>query len=250
MKHKPLLLTILTVFIIACGSAQQALQATDAPERTSTPELTETPSSTSTPAATPTRQPTKTKTPDFSATMEAEQFNELILTYFDDQFLQTVDGEYYALEDFVDNLAHKGYFTWSAYDVNIRNFILRTKVRMSTANNPSNSTGCGIVFRTVGNFSESVFIQQNGEVFYGAGDTNYNSGYYEKISNPAEFEMVLMVNEKSYRVFVDGKRVLNGETIIDPSRGGVGFAVQSGSDEDFGSQCNFKNDDLWALKKK
>ena len=244
MKHKPLLLIFLTVFIVACGAAGQAVQVTEAPGRTETLNWT------STPDATPTRHPTRTKAPDAAATVESEQFSEMMLTYFDDKFLQTVDGEYYPLEDYVDNLAHRGYFSWSTYDVNIRNFVLHTNVRMSTANEPSSSTGCGIVFRTIGDFKESVFIQQNGEIFYGAGDTNYHSGYYGKVSNPAEFEMVLMVNEKSYRVFVDGKQALTGETILDPSRGGIGFAVQSGSDEDFGSQCNFTNNDLWALKKK
>ena len=57
MKHKPLLLTILTVFIVACGAAGQAMQVTEAPERTETLNWT------STPDATPTRQPTRTKAP-------------------------------------------------------------------------------------------------------------------------------------------------------------------------------------------
>lgn len=244
MKHKPLLLLMLTVFIMGCGSAQQVVQVTAKPKFSETPILT------STPAATPTRRLTQTKTPDATATLQSKKFNELMLNYFDFGFVETVDGEYYLLEDSIQNLAHKGYFKWTAYDVNIRNFILRTNVRMSTANNPSSSTGCGIVFRTVGEFTESIFIQQNGQLYYGAGETNFNSGYYGKISNPAELEMVLVVNEKIYQVYIDGKEALNGDSIINPNRGGIGFAVQSGSDEDFGSQCNFTKNDLWAIKRK
>jgi hypothetical protein len=244
MKHKPLLLSLLTIFVVSCSSAQQIAQAT------AIPKFTETQASTSTPAATPTRIPTKTETPDIVATAQSEAFNELMLNYFDSEFANTIDGEYYLLEDSIQNLARKGYFKWSTYDVNLRNFILRTTVRMSTANNPSDLTGCGIVFRTLGKFAESIFIQQDGQILYGAGDTSLNSGHYGTMTNPAEFEMLLVVNEENYQLHIDDKEVISGESIIDPRSGGIGFAVQSGSDEEFGSQCNFTDNDLWAIKRK
>ena len=62
--------------------------------------------------------------------------------------------------------------------------------------------------------------------------------------------MVLVVYEKGYQVYIDGKKALTGDSILKPSSGGIGFAVQSGSDEEFGSQCNFKDIDVWEIKAK
>ena len=244
MKHKSMMLIMLMIFMLGCGSVQPIVQSTPTLSWTSIPTLT------STPAVTPTLEPTQTQTPDVEATQQAGSFNELVVNYFDAEFLEKVNGEYYSLGDSVQNLANKGYFQWIPYDVKARNFILRTNVRMSTANKPSDSTGCGIVFRTVGNYAEFIFIQQNGYLYYGAGDTNFNSRYYGKIDNPAEFEMVLVVNDKNYDVYIDDQLALSGDFILDPSRGGVGFAVLSGSNDDFGSQCNFTKNDLWAIKSK
>lgn len=238
MKHKPLLLSLLIVFISGCGFLQPVEKAT------STPAFTETTSLTSTPEL------TQSMSQGGDVTSQEEEFTKLILSYFNESFLNTVFGEYYPLEDSMQNLAHKGYFKWKSYDVDIRNFILRTNVRMSTANTASDLTGCGVVFRTVGEFTESIFIQQDGKLYYGAGDTNFDSGYYARMNNPAEFEMIIILNEKSYQAYIDGKRVLMGKSMMDPTSGAIGFAVQSGSDDDFGSQCNFTNNDLWAIKKK
>ena len=249
------LLKLLFIIVVAfnmqaCGSIQEMIKGTPTPTSTLTFSPTLTPTTTLTPTMTPTPTSTltPTTTPDFVATQKTEEFSEIAGNYFDEAFLETVYGEYYFLEDSVQNLAKVGYYQWETDNLEVRNFILRTNVRMSTAKKPSNSTGCGIVFRTVGNFVESIFVQQNGYLYYGAGDTNFNSRYYGKFDNPAEFEMVLVVNEKIYKIYIDGKLAMNGDSILDPSKGGIGFAVQSGSNEEFGSQCNFTNIDLWEIK--
>jgi len=236
----------------ACGSIQEMIKGTPTPTLTLTYTPTLTPTITLTPTMTPipTSTLTPTATPDFIATQKTEEFSEIARVYFDETILESVYGEYYSLEDSFQNLAEVGYYQWETYELGIRNFIIRTNVRLSTANKPSNSTGCGIMFRTVGDFTEHIFVQQDGYVYYGAGDTYFNSRYYGKINNPAEFELVLVVNEEAYQVYIDGKKALVGDSILDPSKGGIGFAVQSGSNEDFGSNCNFSNIDLWAVKNK
>ncbi len=246
MKHKSSrLILLLAVFVIlGCGSIQQLVQETP------TPTFTETPTSTSTPTVTPTRKPTQTATPDVAATMQVEQLNELMSNYFDSEFLETVYGEYYSLEDSIQNLANKGYYKWTTYGVEFRNFILRTDVRMSTADKLSALTGCGVVFRAAGNFNELIFVLQDGNLQYGAGDTSYKSQYYGRLENPVEFELVLVVNEKNYQVYIDGEKSMSSASVLTPSKGEIGFAVQSGSNEGFGSQCKFTNNDLWVIKKK
>lgn len=246
MKYKTSrLFLILAIFIIlGCGSVQQLVQETP------TLKFTETPALTSTSVATSTRKPTQTATPDVAATMQVEQFHELVSDYFDSEFLETVYGEYYSLEDSIQNLANKGYYKWTSYGVELRNFILRTNVRMSTADKLSSLTGCAVVFRAAGNFNESIFVLQDGNLQYSAGNKNYKSLYYGRFENPAEFELVLVVNEKNYQVYIDGKKSMSGVSVFTPSKGEIGFAVQSGSNERFGSQCKFTNSDLWIIRKK
>lgn len=245
---KIFIIVILGINLQACGSIQQMIQGTP----TFTPTITPTPTltATATLTSTPTRTPTSTATPNLVATQKVEEFSELMKKYFDADFLATVDGQYYQLEDSNQVLAKKGYYQWTTYGVNVRNFILRTNVRMSTANKISASTGCGIVFRSVGNFVESIIFVQDGYVYYGAGKSNFNSRYYGKTDNSSTVQMVLILNEKKYEFYVDGKLALDGDSVIDPSKGDVGYAVQSGSNEDFGSQCSFTNTDLWAIIKK
>ena len=247
-----LLLVVMGFNMQACGTIQEMMQGTptSTPTLTYTPTLTPTSTLTPTVTFTPTSTPIPTATPNLVATQKTEEFSDVAGNYFDATFLDTVYGEYYFLDDSIQNLAKVGYYQWETDNLDVRNFILRADVRMSTANKPSNSTGCGIVFRTVGNFVESIMVQQDGYLYYGAGDTNFNSRYYRKFDNPAEFELVLVVNEKIYETYIDGTKALNGDSILDPSKGGIGFAVQSGSDDDFGSQCNFTNIDLWAIKSK
>ena len=249
---KLLLIVLVGINMQACGSIQQMIQGTPTPIPTLTYTPTLTPTSTLTPTETltPTSTPSPTATPDFVATQKTEEFSEIATIYFDEAFLETVYGEYYFLEDSIQNLAKVGYYQWETYDFEVRNFIFRADVRMSTANKPSNSTGCGVVFRTVGNFVESIFVQQNGYLYYGAGDTNFNSGYYGKFDNPGEFKLVVIVNEETYQVYIDSKKALTGDSILDPSSGGIGFAVQSGSNDEFGSSCSFKNIDFWEIKTK
>ena len=97
---------------------------------------------------------------------------------------------------------------------------------------------------------ESIFSLQNGYLYYNADDSNFNSRYYGKIDNPATIQMVLIVNEKRYEVYIGGKLALSGDSVIDPDKGDVGYEIQSRSDDDFGTQCTFTNTDLWSINKK
>lgn len=73
---------------------------------------------------------------------------------------------------------------------------------------------------------------------------------YQKLIDPAEFEVVFLLKDNYYQVLIDGATAIKGDSILDPSAEGIGLAIPSGSDEDFGSQCDFTNIDLWAIKEK
>ena len=242
--------TVLSINLIACGSVQQMIQGTPTSTPTDTPTMTPTFTLTPTNTLTPTSTSTPTSTPDIVATQKTEEFFEIAQAYFDEIFLEIVYGEYYLLPASVQNLAQVDYIQWETYRLEARNFLLRTNVKMATDEKPSNTTGCGVVFRAVGSFTEAVIIQQNGNLYYSAGDTNFNTGYFERLDNPAEFELVVTLNEKAYQVYINGKKALTGDSILDPSKGEIGFIVQSGSNEGFGSQCKFTNSDFWIIKKK
>lgn len=239
-----LLLTLAAVMMLGCSSIQQLAQATLTPTATQTSTLTPTSTATATP------RPTFTRTPDITATAQLEKFNELMSSYYSFGPAESMQGKHYPLDDYSDQLAKTGYFSWLPSDLRLRDILLRAHVKMSTANKPSGSTGCGLVFRTVGDFAESIFVQQNGHLYYGAGNTSFHSGYHGNINNPAEFELVFFLKDTHYQVFMDGKSVMKGDTVIPPSAGGISFAVQSGSDEDFGSRCDFTNVDVWLIREK
>lgn len=246
------LIVLVAINLQSCGSIQQMIYGTPTPTFTNTPTFTATSTVTPSPTFTPTHTLTPTATPDFVATQKAAEFSELVteLTqkFSETAFLKTVDGEYHPLKDSTLAFAKKGYYRWETYPIHVKNFVLRTHLRMETANKSSPLTGCGIVFRTVGDFNESIFVKQEGIIEYFAGNQSVNSILFKYLKNPVDLDLLLILNERSYQVFFNGKRYFAGESVLDPDAGDLGYAVASGSNDDFGSKCTFTDTDLWEIK--
>lgn len=239
---------ILSVNLIACGSVQQMIQGTPTPTYTST--STSTPTFTQTPTATitPTNTPTPTITPNLTATQQYTDFYQLVQKHYDSGRLPSLNGQYYRLEDYSDSYDLKGYYRWQIVRNNIRNFILKSHITMSTDSGSSPDTGCGFAFRVVGSFAEAVFVGQDGNSFYIAGETEFDTGYFGSVSNPVELDLVLIVYENRIWSYVNDKAILDYEGFLDPSSGDLGFTVLSGSSQGTGSQCDFKDNELWIIQ--
>jgi hypothetical protein len=236
-------------FVIACGPIQQLIQGSPTPTLTETPTLTSTPTLSPTPTPKPTSTPTSTATPNLVATQQYEAFLPLVQKYFDAGYIPSMNGTYYQLDDYSDSLAKRGNYRWDTVAGNIENFILKSHLTMSTANAYAPETGCGIVFRTLGEgVVEAVYVGQDDKVHYIVNNTISHEQYFNQISNPAEFDIILIANDRFIKFYIDGKEALVYETYIDTHAGDLGFTVISGSNEDYGSRCDFKNTELWVIK--
>jgi len=244
---------VLNVNLVACGSVQSLIYGTPTFTPTFTATFTMTPSATYTPTltptstSTPTKTPSLTPTPNLTATKQYEDFYAIIQNYYDRGYIPSLNGQYYALEDYSDSYAKRDYYRWQIVRTRIKNFVMKSHITMSTANKASPDTGCGFVFRTVGNFAEAVFVGQDGSSFYLANDTEFDTGYFGSVSNPVELDFVLIVHEKMIRSFVNDRAILAYEGFLDPEAGDLGFTVLSGSEDDLGSSCEFKENQLWVV---
>ena len=253
MQARRLTLLYLTIILLglnlqACSSVQQMIQGTPTPTSTNTPTLTPTFTLTPTTTMTLTKTPTPTITPNLTATQQYDDFYPLVQKYYDAGYIPSLNGQYYHLEDYSDSYVEKGFYRWEIVRPNVRNFIMKSHITMTTAFGTSPDTGCGFAFRVVGSFAEAVFVGQNGNSFYIAGETAFETGYFGRVSNPVELDFVLIVYENKIRSFVNNKAILNYEGFLDPDRGDLGFTVLSGSNQGNGSQCDFIDNELWIIQ--
>lgn len=246
-----LIVVLLSISLVACSSVQQILQGTPTPTYTNTSTSTPTFTQTSTVTITSTNTPTLTATPNFTETQQYVDFYTLVQGYYDAGYIPSLNGKYYHLEDYSISYDEDGYYLWDIVKVDkyeIQDFIVKSHITMKTAFEKSPNTACGFAFRTIGDYAQVGFVGQNGNSSFISFDTLWKQGYFGNVSNPEELELVLIVFEKKIWSFINGKAVLSYEHSLDPHAGGFGYAIMSGSDQGFGSQCDFKNTDLWVIK--
>lgn len=244
------LIVLVAINLQSCGSIQQMIYGTPTPTFTNTPTFT----ATSTVTPSPTFTPTPTLTPNFIATQKAGEFSEIVSDlsqkFSEAAFLNTVYGEYHSMDDSTLELAKKGYIKWMTSPVKVKNFLLRTHLKMSTANKRSNETGCGFVFQASATFNRLIIIQQDGYLTYSLYGRNVFTNYSKNLDNPVELDVILIANGRQIQMYINGKKDWILDILSEVSKGNIGYAVQSGSNVDYGSQCVFTNTDLWEIKTK
>lgn len=230
------IVSLIAINLQACDSVQQLIQGT--PTSTSTPI----PTATTRPSITP----SPTSTPNLAATQQYESVFALVQGYFKDGNVPSMNTAPIYLQDYSDSLAEDGSYQWATVGLNVKNFILSTHITMTTANSLSIRTGCGIAFRDHDRFHDIVYVQQNGKASYIFSTFKESAQYFGEVSNPAELDYVLIVKGKSVVLFIDGKQALTFDRSVEVA-GDVGFTIVSGSNEDFGSRCEFKDTVLWTI---
>jgi hypothetical protein len=198
----------------------------------------------------PTLTPLPTSTPNYVATRQYEDLVALVDRYYDAGVLPSVLGRFYRIEDFSRSLAKKGNYEWVTRDGGVGNFIVRADVVMETADRPSSQSGCGFVFSDSGKETHDfVFLRQDGYASYGLSGLSLTNKYYGKLGNPAAFKMTLLVYENKLRLIVDDKEIIAYDNLVyvEGFKGLWGPAVLSGSNEDFGTRCDFANIEVWEV---
>ena len=246
MKNRSLIsLSVFALFVLVAGNAC----AGSAPEPTPPPPTSTLPPPTKTPVPTITSiPPTPTTTPDLAATQQYEDFFSIVQKYYDAGVLPSLEGKYQVMGDYSDASTEAGKYRWKTYDIPIRNFLVRADVVLETAHSPASQSGCGFVFNVVSDtVHESIFLQRNGSAIYGLSGRTFKTEFYDKLPNPAEFTMTVLVYENEIHLTINDTDVISYQLDLQREKRGWGPALLAGSTQDFGTRCDFKNIELWEI---
>ena len=219
--------------------------------------LAQAPPTATSPSATraPVVEPTFTPVMESAATQQAQAFQGSLQKLHDEGIINSMEGDYYPLDDFSESWAQLGYYQWWKTGYAAENFVLSTDVAWESASDKANwpEAGCGIVF-SEDNESDHhlVYLSLDGygrlvQVNEGQWKT-LASQFYGKLPIPdGNAKIMLVVNDKRINFYVNGERVANA---YDGSlnAGDISLTLLSGTNKDFGTRCTMSNIDLFIFK--
>ncbi len=244
-------------FVIALVLISIMLGCSSPPaEPTMTPE-TPTPAFTATSGATrfPTFTPRPTRTPDLAATQQVDDFNLLLEDYSEKGYIPSTAGSTVELDPFNESWAQIGWFQWWPYDVTGADFVFKGHFSWSTASETPDDSGCGVVFGLQENgdyyavfvdYSSILFRMKRGSYLYGVGKTS-GTGKTD-FTNPAEADVVLAVANQKAFLSVNDQITEYTLSVDQTSAGGFALSMLSGTNRDYGTQCEITNMFLWKGK--
>lgn len=242
--------TILILVLSGCGTSEVVPTLTPTTANTATYTLEPTATGTPTATLTPTKTVKPTSTPDIAATQKYENLHMQIEKLAGEGVIPSVDGNYFALDDYSKEFAKIAYYTWDTYSVaKSANFLLQARVNIAneTTENAFKSA-CGFVFED--DFSQhAVFFSLDGNVNYRTDGMDRGSNYVDSslLQNPDGVVLTLILYNKALLFYVNDRKALSGPIVY----GGpfnVGPAILSGTSEGFGTRCDFTETALWVIE--
>ncbi|MFZ5911731.1 MAG: hypothetical protein ACOYYU_17110 [Chloroflexota bacterium] len=249
------ILVVATMITIACGlsSSSDTSVATELPVEK---VVTDTPMPKPTDTKRPTWTPKPTNTPDLAATQSYNDFLSQIQKFKDEGLISTTNGEYTELDDFSEDFAQIGWMQSYYFDFELENFVYAAHIAWSTASQTSDTSGCGIVFAiqddgrnygTIFDKSRIYFTSTTPPYYYELGKTRGTGRL--NFSNPAEADVLILVNENKAYVYVDDQFIGEYTLSMDkPLRGLFGYGIISGTNKDYGTHCDITNARVWDIK--
>ncbi len=215
---------------------------------------TETPTPTVTLTSTPTVTSTKTLTPTATKLTDT-RMGALVQYLYDEGIIHTLDGDYYLLDDYVNEWAQIDWYQWDRTGYEPSSFIIRVDAAWESASRTANwfDAGCGFVFSDSGEDTHHVvFLTMDGyvrpyRVKHNVG-TILQTGFYDYFDVPADSaEIILVVEDQVMTVLVDRKKIVS---FSDGSiqRGSLGLSLISGTNTGFGTRCEMTNIDYWEIE--
>jgi len=261
MQHKKLsplasLLSVLILVSLACSTVAAEPTPTNTPKPTATNTLVPT----NTPKPSPTPRPTRT--PNLAATQHIEELNAEARSYFDMGYLTTADGEFIDYDDFKEDWAQLGWYSWWTLNDQAKDFYMSAHFKWSSAYRSADTSGCGFAFAIQENNDHyAVFLDRSKVLFLDA-DQSYSYSrtvgttrgtgrvkFENPADNPAEADITLIVKGAYAYVLVDGELI--GEYTLSQSKilqGNLGLTLLSGTNKDYGTRCEMTNVHLWIPK--
>ena len=231
--------------------------APPAPTSTSTPQPTATKTATPTATVRPTSTPRPTKTPNLAATQHMDELQEEAQAYFEQGYLALSDGRFKEYDDFNEEWAQLGWYSWWPMDQTVRDFYLTAHFKWSSAYRNADISGCGFAFAIEPDDDHYAVFLDRAKVYFvdtaqyystlspvrGTGRVDFGNPFDE----PVETDFTLIVTGTTAYVLVDD--VLVGEYVLSQSknlRGGLGLTLLSGTNKDFGTRCEMTNIHVWT----
>jgi len=233
-----------------------------APTATSTatlvPTSTETsvPTSTATATFTPTKTPKPTITPNATGTQRTSDFLDKLQEYKDAGYISTTDGTYTYLGDYKDSWSQINYYAWNPTPFSPTDFIITSEISWRSASSAANSSGCGYVFHLQDNADKDhymFFISLKGYVqmasSLGGNWKSMGTGFYGNPAQNGKANVTLIAEGSVFRVLVNDKPVKTYNGFAGKlATGTLAYTIVSGINTSYGTECQFKNTELWEMK--
>ena len=183
----------------------------------------------------------------------ASNFQDLLVQLKEEGRIPETPGSIMKIGNFSDELARIGYYSWFPI-TEAENFVLSTKIQWESGTQHPNSAqaGCGVVFRAdpKTNYHVMASVRLDGTVYITGvnqtGITKYGNNYYGLYSIEGSKDLTLVVNGMDAYVYLDGTLVMDRHSI--PGYGkGVGPAILSGSNLNFGNRCTWSDTFLYTF---
>ncbi len=248
---------VASLLLSSCVIPGVAPAATDTPIPTNTPAPTNTPEATATSTPKPTTTHTPTATPNLTATQQVEDFSAKIKEYYDAKYVSTTDGTYTPVKDFEKSWAQINWYQFYRIGLAPTDFVLKSDIAWKSASAAADSSGCGFVFREQPNGDDYMaFVSLKGfvEASYFLEDKSSYSismgrGAFGNPAQNGKATLTLIVEGNIFRVLINDKLIkaftgLQGKL----TTGGLAYTVVSGTNKDYGTNCQFKNTELWTIQ--
>lgn len=205
------------------------------------------PTNTATPAVTA----TPTVDPVFAARLD--HFNDLLNSLHEENYIVYDEGEYAIIDDFNESWAQLGYYQWVPTGYSPSSFVVRTNASWESASTTADwwTSGCGFVFREGSDSHYLFYLALDGNAYLirntSSGLVLLGQGYYGNVGTPSgKAELMLVANGDQLTLFVNGQRVYSRKD-SSLSGGKLNLTLLSGTNKDFGTNCEMKNIDLWIM---
>ena len=176
--------------------------------------------------------------------------------YYEKGYLATDQGRFRELEDFKEEWAQLGWYSWWLFNDTASDFYMKAHFKWSSAYRSADLSGCGFVFAAEPNDDHYAVFLDKSRVYFvetrhyyrpfgptrGMGWVNFDN----PSDHPAEADFTLIVKGAYAYVLVDEELV--GEYTLAKSknlRGRLGLSLLSGPNKDYGTRCEMTNLHLW-----
>ena len=191
------------------------------------------------------------------ALQASSDFQKEVDKYYKGGYLPSTDGEYHHLDDFSMDWSTINLYGQRETGFSPKNFMVKAHFKWRSAIPNPDPAGCGWAFRSQGEDHYLFFVDRE-TVWLGIWDQSKGgfirigrssgSGWVG-MGNPAETDVVLIVNEGKAYVFInDGftsSHTLDTDFLT--GSGSLDYSVLSGTTKNYGTHCDMTNVDLWIV---